>query len=63
LNRYEPNAARPGHTRHRREAPVKLDLKGITKRSGSLVANDHIDTVSPGQIHALPGENERARRS
>ena len=35
-----------------------VELRGISKRYGELLANDRIDlAIEPGEIHALLGEN------
>jgi general nucleoside transport system ATP-binding protein len=40
------------------ERPLAVELRGVTKRFGALVANDHVDVaVHAGEIHAIIGEN------
>ncbi|GAA2403159.1 ABC transporter [Catellatospora methionotrophica] len=57
-SRPPPLTEPSGGARDQRRSELRLELRGITKRFGDLVANDDIHlTVEPGEIHALLGEN------
>jgi ABC-type uncharacterized transport system ATPase subunit len=45
-------------TPDRPDAPLAIEMRGITKAWPGVVANDHVDfSVRKGEIHALVGEN------
>ena len=54
----DESLASPLHDASRPPLESGLSLRGVTKRFGTLTANDHIDLdMVPGRIHCLLGEN------